>query len=107
MTISGDYSRILAASITVSVHAMYLVIRGVHWYENDSGIRLISGSEIVGQRRDLTNIVNAVKGEPTYQEFITINEYTVGQVIENYAAQNSGVNINAYPYIYAIILKRL
>ena len=73
---------------------------------NGNGIRLIT-SVLEGAGRSAVNVINAISGIELYQQFISINNCNAGQTINVYAAQNSGANINAYPYIYAIILKRL
>ena len=73
---------------------------------NDSGTRRISARSTEGAR-DQTNIINSIKGKVLYQQFITVERYDVGEIIECYASQNSGTNVNVYPYIYTITLKRL
>jgi hypothetical protein len=91
----------------VPVYAQYLIIRGAQWVAaNDSGIRLISAGPI-SSARDRVNIVNSIKGKEVFQQFITVEHYNASEIIECYAAQNSSTNIDVYPYIFAIVLKRL
>jgi hypothetical protein len=102
--VPGNYTKILVASITVPVYAYYLVIRGVNWSKNSSGIRLISDNPN-GNGRNQTHTMNPVSGESLYQQYVMLELRNVGQTIECYAAQNSGTDITVYPYINAILLR--
>lgn len=74
--------------------------------ENSNGIRLIASIPLGGARQQM-NTVNPVIGEQLFQQFTTLEAHSIGETVECYAAQNSGVNIDVYPYLYTFILRRL
>ena len=106
ISIPGNNSKILVATITVSIYAYYLTILGVNWLSNSKGIRVI-GTMPQGGSRYQTDCINPVNGEQSFQQLIGVGGYSVGQTIDCYASQNSGENISAYPYIFAIMVRRL
>ena len=87
--------------------AYYLVIRSTNWSStNTSGVRAIASTSTENARHQISTITPASGGN-TFQQFITIERFNVGQTIECYAFQNSGNDMDTFPFIYAIILKRI
>ena len=92
----------------MSISAYYLVIRGASWSPNNSTGTIGISSVTTNIGRDQVNTTNLFKSDQSVQQFVNIEKHNnVGDIIECYAYQNSGVNADVSPYIHAFIIKRI
>lgn len=99
-----NVTRTLLLTKAIPSTGLYLIVRGIDWDNNATGVRGLY-SDSSGSARISYVSQQAANGLDTVQQMVTLEQHSSGDNVYVYGIQSSGSALSAYPYLFFVKLK--